>query len=267
MSPALTIRRLALGFGAASALLAACTVGPKYTTPTPPAPEDGQFASAAAAIAAADQPPPNWWKLYNTPALDDLVQDALTHNKNLLVAAANLRYARAALSLARAGRYPTTTISAGAQEGVTSDTLFARRLEGLTNTPDPTALYSLGLDASYEVDLFGRVHRTVQAAAADYQAQKAAEDATRISVAGETTRAYVNACAYAQELAVANESVNLVTQNYEVIEKQAQFGAVSDFDVARARQLVAQTRAAVPGFRRAAPHRPVRAGCPYGPHA
>ena len=242
------VRSLALGLGAASALLAGCTVGPKYTAPTPPAPQDGKFASAAAAIAAADQPPPNWWKLYNTPALDALVQDALTHNKNLLAAAANLRNARAALSLARAGRYPTATISAGAQEGVTGDALFARRLKGLTSAPDPTALYDLGLDASYEVDLFGRIHRTVQAAAADYQAQKAAEDATRISVAGETTRAYVNACAYAQELAVANESVNLVTQNYEVIQKQAQFGAVSDFDVARARQLVAQTRAAVPAF-------------------
>jgi NodT family efflux transporter outer membrane factor (OMF) lipoprotein len=234
--------------GAASALLIGCTVGPKYTTPTPPAPAGDTFASAAGTIAAADQPPPNWWKLYNTPALDDLVKEALTHNKNLLVSAANLRYARAALSLARAGRYPTATISAGSQEGVTADTLFARRLEGLTGAPDATALYSAGLDASYEIDLFGRIHRAVQAAAADYQAQKAAEDATRISVAGETTRAYVNACAYAQELAVANESLNLVTQNYEVIQKQAQFGAASDFDVARARQLVAQTRAAVPAF-------------------
>jgi NodT family efflux transporter outer membrane factor (OMF) lipoprotein len=241
------VRALALALAVSATLTAGCTVGPKYARPAPTAPPNGQFVSTTPAIAAADQPPPNWWKLYNTPALDDLVQEALVHNKNLLQAAANLRYARAALSLARAGRYPSTTLSAGAQEGVTADSLFASRLEG-AGTPPATALYSVGLDASYEVDLFGRIRRTVQAAKADYEAQKATEDATRISVAGETTRAYVNACAYAQELSVARQSLDLVTQNYQVILKQAQFGAVDDFDVARARQLVSQTQASVPGF-------------------
>ena len=241
------IRILTLGLASSATVMAGCTVGPKYARPVPGAPPNGQFVSTTAAIAAADQPPPNWWKLYNTPALDDLVQEALVHNRNLLQAAANLQYARAALSLARAGRYPSTSLTAGAQEGVSSSALFASRLEG-AGTPPATALYSVGLDASYEVDLFGRIRRTVQAAKADYEAQKSAEDAARISVAGETTRAYVNACAYAQELSVARQSVDLVTQNYQVILKQAQFGVVDDFDVARARQLVAQTQASVPGF-------------------
>jgi NodT family efflux transporter outer membrane factor (OMF) lipoprotein len=104
----------------------------------------------------------------------------------------------------------------------------------------------VGLDVSYEVDLFGRVRRTIQAARADYEAQQATEDIARISVAGETTRAYVNACAYAQELDVAQRSLKLVTQNYQLTVQQADAGAATDFDVARARELVAQIRATLP---------------------
>jgi NodT family efflux transporter outer membrane factor (OMF) lipoprotein len=227
--------------------LGSCAVGPHYVAPTPPADGVSGFVSSQAAIASSVEPPADWWRLYATPAIDQLVQEALTHNRNLLVAAANLAEARAALALARAGRFPATTLSAGAQYGVTSDTAFA---DTLLDRPasNPSPFYSVGLDASYEVDLFGRVRRTIQAAAADYGAQRAAEDAIRISVAGETTRAYVNACAYARELEVARQSLAVVTQTEEVTEKEAAAGSASDFDVARARELVAQTRASLPVY-------------------
>jgi NodT family efflux transporter outer membrane factor (OMF) lipoprotein len=77
---------------------------------------------------------------------------------------------------------------------------------------------------------------------------QAAQDVTRISVAAETTRAYVNACAYAQELAVARQSLDLVTQSYQVTVKEADAGSASNFDVARARALVEQTRATLPAY-------------------
>ena len=129
----------------------------------------------------------------------------------------------------------------GAQYGVSSYSAFAHQLEE-AGAASPSALYSVGMDVSYEVDLFGRIHRAVQAAAADYDATRAAEDITRVTVAGETTRAYLNACAYAQEYAVAEKSLELVTQTYDVTVKEEQFGSVSAFDVARARQVVEQTR-------------------------
>jgi NodT family efflux transporter outer membrane factor (OMF) lipoprotein len=232
---------------AAAVALAGCAVGPRYAPPTPPAPATPQFAASTPAVASGAQPPANWWQLYQTPALDGLVQAALTHNKNLLIAAANLAEARAALSLARTGLFPSTTVTAGAQYGVTPDAAFARELEH-SGPASPTPTYTVGLDVSYEVDLFGRVRRTVQAAKADYEAQQAAEDIARISVAGETTRAYVNACAYAQELGVAQHSLEVVTQGYELTVREADAGAATDFDVARARELVAQTRSTLPVF-------------------
>jgi NodT family efflux transporter outer membrane factor (OMF) lipoprotein len=231
----------------ASAVLGGCTVGPRYAPPAMATAADQGFAAATTKIASADAPPPNWWRLYNAPALDALVQEALAHNKNLLVAAANLAYARDALAQARAGRYPSTQISAGAQYGITSLGQVTSQIE-TGRAASPAGYYTGGLDVSYELDLFGQIHRAVQAAAANVQAVQAAEDVTRISVAAETTRAYVNACAYAQELGVAQQSLDLVTQTYQVTVREGDAGAASEFDIARARALVEQTRATLPAY-------------------
>jgi NodT family efflux transporter outer membrane factor (OMF) lipoprotein len=235
-------------FLALSLLLSGCVVGPTYQPPVAPGPPGGAFsASLAPTAGSAEQPPPNWWKLYDDPALDALVQEALTHNANLEVAAANLAQARAALSLAKAGRYPSTVVSSSAEYGVTSSAAAGAASAG-RGAPAASGFYSAGLDASYEIDLFGRIRRAVQAARADLEAQKAAEDVARISVAGETTRAYLDACAYAEELAVARRSVDIINQTYELTATQVRFGVASDFDLARVRQLVAQTRATLPTY-------------------
>jgi NodT family efflux transporter outer membrane factor (OMF) lipoprotein len=248
--PALACVLSLAGLGLAVAL-AGCAVGPNYVAPgTPPAeaPGGGRFVSDAPA--SAQPPPAQWWELYDVPALDELVQDALVHNKNLLQAAANLAQARGALDQARAGRFPTTTLSGGFEHGVSSETLLVRRSENgeAASAPSPQNYYSYGLDVSYEVDLFGRIRRGIGAAKADVDAQVAAEDVVRVTVAAETTRAYVNACAYAQELAVARESLRVAEQALALIQSERNAGAVSDFEVARQRALVEQTRATLPTF-------------------
>jgi NodT family efflux transporter outer membrane factor (OMF) lipoprotein len=227
--------------------LSGCAVGPHYATPTPPAPSTPAFVSATPAATSADQPSPTWWRLYEDPAIDPLVREALVHNNNLLVAAGNLAEARGALALANAGRFPATTISAGAQYGVTADKQLADEIRGL-GPASPGWLYTAGLDVSYEVDLFGRVRKTIQAAKADYEAQQAAEDVVRVSVAGETTRAYLNACAYGEELAVAQRALDTVTQTYEVTANQARDGGASQFDVVRAKEQVEQVRSNLPTY-------------------
>lgn len=226
--------------------LAACNVGPDYAPPKPPAPPSENFVSNTATIALPDEPPSKWWELYNVPAIDSLVQEALTHNTDLLVAAGNLAQARGALDLARAGQFPSTTTSAGVQWGVSSTRQTLNSLGGKEGAPSPATFYSVGLDASYEVDLWGHVRRAIESARANLEAQQAAEDVVRISVAGETTRAYVDACAYEQELDVARHSLDIVTQSYNVTAKQVRDGSASNFDLARAAELVAETKATVP---------------------
>ena len=232
------IRRSLAMAGAACLALAGCAVGPDYKAP--PTPTTAGFAAATPAIATPAAPSGDWWRLYQDPALDGLIQAALANNKDIAVAAANLAEARGLLGEARAGRYPSTNVGAGAQYGRGAAFLGVRPPQGWTFSP--------AFDVSYEVDLFGRVSRTIEAAGADTDAAAAAADAVRVSVVAETARAYAEACADAQSLAVVRRSVDLVSQTLDITVRRRDAGAVPDFDVARARALVEQTRASAPSF-------------------
>ena len=168
--------------------------------------------------------------------LDKLVQQALVENTDLKVAAANLSYAQALVGEARAGLFPTTTLSGGAPYGKTAPALKAR------------TSYEAGFVAAYQVDLFGRIRRGIEAARANAQAVQDAQNVVRVTVAAETAGAYANACAYAEEAQVARQSLEMTQQTYDILVKQHTLGAVSDLDVAREATLLDQARAAVPGL-------------------
>ena len=229
-----------------AALLAGCAVGPRYVQPSTPPAGAGAFASANGQVFSPTPPQPDWWRLYDDPVLDGLVQKALTRNADLEAAAANLARARGALEEARAGLFPTTDISAGATYGKSST---ADLVSQLTGTPAKTGWAFDGqLDVSYELDLFGRVRRTIEASRADAQAVAAAEDLVRVSVAAETARAYANACAYAESLDVARRSTDLAQQLYDLTVRQRDLGARSDVDTSSAGVVLAQARAAIPNL-------------------
>ena len=82
MSRSRRLRAIALAMAAAA--LAGCEVGPNFARPEAPTPKTSGFLAAAPAAAAANEPPANWWRLYDSPAIDELVQGALVHNKSLL---------------------------------------------------------------------------------------------------------------------------------------------------------------------------------------
>lgn len=234
-----------------AALLSACTVGPRYRTPEVAPAAPGGFAEASAATSAAP-PPGRWWRLYDDPALDVLVQRALVRNTDLRQAAANLEEARSVLDQTLAGRLPSTTVGAGASRNrnAAAAAQAAGAGSGATGTaarpPQPFNLFQGSLAASYEVDLFGRVRRAVDAARADTEALAAAQDLVRTAVAADTTQAYVLACTSAQQADVARRSQALVDESYGILVRQRDLGAASDYDVANVRTLLEQARALVP---------------------
>jgi NodT family efflux transporter outer membrane factor (OMF) lipoprotein len=108
---------------------------------------------------------------------------------------------------------------------------------------------------TYQVDIFGQIRRTIEAASASADAALAAEDAARVTVAGETASAYANLCGYGRQIAVAKASLAVVQQTYDLTRQQRDAGALSDFDVEREAVLLEQSRASIPpleGQRRAA---------------
>ncbi len=266
--------------GTAMVMLSACTVGPNYVRPATPATSANGFAEIARAntvstAASAAPLPDSWWRLYNDPVVDRLVGEALAHNTDIRVAAANLERARAVLAEQRGARLPTTDASASAtrsrvisgQAGTTGGTgtggVGGTGPTGTSSTgagptgAGPTGIgggafetnyYSLGFDASYEVDLFGGVSRAIEAARGDRDATAAQLDAARVAVAAETARAYATACSNGAQAAVARDTVKLQRQTLNLTRTLFDAGRGARRDVARADVLLAQTEAQIPAF-------------------
>jgi outer membrane protein, multidrug efflux system len=229
---------------AAALLLAGCaTVGPEHVPPPSPASAVGPFVSGTGPLFSDAAPRDDWWRLYQDPTLDALVAEALVANKDLAVAAANLRQARALLRESRAARYPSTAVGGSAGYGRAS----AAEL-GQDEPFEDDSRYDVGLDVAYEVDLFGRIRRSVEAARADADAAAFALEAVRVSVAAETARAYAEACASARQLTVARRTLALQAQSAGLTARSVEAGRGTRLDVARVEALEAQTRASLPGF-------------------
>ena len=230
---------------AASALaLAACAVGPGYKAPqsaSAPA-ATGAFVSANGPAVSLAPVEADWWRLYDDPVLDGLVADALASNTDVRVAVANIARARAALRGARSDRLPQTQIGAGANYG--------RNPEGqrLPSADREDWTVDVGANISYEVDLFGRVSRSVEAARGDSEAAEANADAVRVIVAADTTQAYADAASGAARLDVARRIVGLLGQQVTLTQRRKEVGMATGLDLARITTLRDQRAADIPAI-------------------
>jgi NodT family efflux transporter outer membrane factor (OMF) lipoprotein len=234
-------------------VLGGCTLGPRYAPPTPPAGAAAPLVSLKPEAETTAEAPDAWWRLYQDPLLDQYLDEAFAANTDLRQAEANLTAARAVLEASRAGTYPATVNETAAVYG--RDPTTDEILEIVGAKPQTIWLFDGVFDASYELDLFGRVRRSIEASKADAQAAEAGRDIFRITVAAETTRAYAQVCTLGEQLAVARHSLDVVTREARITAERHDAGANSEFDVVRAQALVAQTRSAIPpleGQRRAA---------------
>ena len=170
------------------------------------------------------EPVPNaWWHLYDSTLLDQLVAEAMTANADLRAAQANLERSAALLAEARAQRQPSASVNFDPSYQQLSAESYLH-----SGSLAPTGLYDTGLSVSYEIDLFGRLRRVIEAAKADDEAIKAAYDLTRINVAAETARAYAVVCNTGEQLAVARRSLQLQLRSAEVTRRSARGGPSPD---------------------------------------
>ncbi|MFS0849816.1 efflux transporter outer membrane subunit [Novosphingobium panipatense] len=225
------------------ALSACATAGPDYHLP-----EDAvvNAPSAQANFTAAKGPgfsqeplPERWWRLYEDPRLDGLVEQALAANTDLRVAEANLERAEAILREAAASRTLQTGLTGGIDLSRQSAT--GRPLPGVITD-------NLGLALSYPLDLRGKLRRAIEASAADREAVEAARDAVRVSVAAATTRAYAQVCAANYQLGVTQRVVQLQRQTLSATQRLQKGGRGTAFDVSRASAAVESSAAALPAF-------------------
>lgn len=233
----------------ASTALAGCTVGPDYRPAS--AAELGVPATySVAADTAAQADLTRWWASFDDPMLGQLVDQARTANLDIAQAVARLRQAREGLVQARADLLPSLSGSAGYNRsfnvvgGSSTITLPDGTVTNISRGSGDS--FSLGLDTSYQVGLFGEVRRTVEASGAQYAASGYDYATVLTSIQAEVARNYVLARLYQAQLVNARDSLAIQDDNLEIAGFRVQAGLVSSLDAEQARAQRAQTAANIP---------------------
>lgn len=215
---------LALALGGCSVFGGAPKV-PEHAIPLP-----ADWSDQGDAVAAYDDA--KYWDALGDPALSALVEQALNQNLDLAQSATRLAQAREALTQARASFLPQVNASAGGTQGF---------LDGAGNPA-----FNLGVDASWEADLFGRIGGSANAAHFDYEAAGFSLADLRRSLAGQVATQVISARATAQQLAIARDTLRNQDENLQIARWRNQAGLVSSLDVEQARSQRAQTAASIP---------------------
>ncbi|MDI1290984.1 MAG: efflux transporter outer membrane subunit [bacterium] len=243
----------------ATALLIAisgCTVGPDYQSPeisTPaafhaPGEKPEQATSAATNATASDVQLASWWTVMNDPMLSELVDRAISDNHDIRIARARTREARALRGATQSGLYPTVDVGAGASRSRASEKTDAGFFSG--DSSDST-LFVTGLDASWELDVFGGVRRGIEAADADLAASIENERDVLVSLISETALSYTELRGLQRRLYVVNESVRAQRESVELIDSRFRAGLSSELQVSQALAQLAIRESLRPGLQAA----------------
>ncbi len=216
----------------APALAGLPAVGPDYVRPDAPRAEayrDAGHSDAWKTAAPADHfARGEWWTLFGDDTLNELEVRALAANQDLRAAAARVEQARAAAGLARSAYWPQVAVGGVVTRERTSTTTDNVQPNPLTTT------YRAPLEASWEIDLFGRVRRLGESSRAEAAASAAAFESVRLALTAEVATNYFSLVAVEREWAVVRDTVGLRRRAAELITARMRSGTAADLDVARA---------------------------------
>jgi multidrug efflux system outer membrane protein len=224
-------------------LITACvSVGPDYVRPDTQTsavwhtPLKGGLVSGE----TDDKTLSTWWTTLNDPVLNSLVNRALANNLDLKKAGASIREAHAKRGVAAADLFPTFDATGSAARSRTSKS---------TGSGSTTTLYNAGFDATWELDIFGGVRRSVEAAEADLEASQEDMRNVLISLLGEVVLNYIDVRTYQTKLSAAETNLDAQRETFQIVTWRNQAGLVDELDVEQARYNLESTRSAIPALR------------------
>jgi NodT family efflux transporter outer membrane factor (OMF) lipoprotein len=234
--------------GAAALLLAGCNVGPDYQKPSVPmtdtfkeevTPAAYRTAGKWAAAQPSDQlPRGNWWTIFGDPRLNAMEDELTASNQNLKMAEARFREARAMIGVQGSAQYPTLTV--GGTVNSVQDS--SHQPYFLFKNPQPQGLFELPLDLSYEVDLWGRVRRTVAAAREEAQATAADLATASLSLHAELAFDYIELRSADAQERLLDDTVKAYTRALSLTQNRLSGGMSPASDVAQAQTQLDTTR-------------------------
>jgi NodT family efflux transporter outer membrane factor (OMF) lipoprotein len=262
-------RRLAFLAGLAGATaLTGCTVGPDFQRPGWASPESW-FAGPkepvrpSPSIPVAEPIDPNWWTLFGDPVLTGLEKRVAGENLDVQVAAIRLTESRAQLGVAQAAQLPSLNgnasyvrqqssnhgvfvviPSAAGANGASGNTVGGVKSQGL----QPFDIWQGGFDASWEVDFWGRVRRSVESATATAEAANEARRSALMASLAEVARDYIQLRGAQAQLQIARDNVSTARQSLNLTQQRAAGGVTTDLDVANASAQLRTTLSQIPSL-------------------
>jgi NodT family efflux transporter outer membrane factor (OMF) lipoprotein len=240
------------------ALAGGCAVGPNYHTPHIATPE--HYAAAVSdSPPAADIEAAQWWQALKDPELDSLIGRAVSGNPDLLIALDRLQAARTFEAALVGAALPEAGASAGAGRGTGTDLTRGRAAQSLVSADSTTGLQHInelgGFDAVWELDVFGKYRREIEAARYDTEATRAARNAVLVAVISDLARAYVDLRGLQERAAVLDGATGALRESLRIVSIRYQRGITNELDEtlatrelaaleARAAPVAAQIRAA-----------------------
>jgi NodT family efflux transporter outer membrane factor (OMF) lipoprotein len=234
--------------GPIAVALGACAAGPNYVRPTAPTPAEFKESKGWKSAEPKDQlPRGKWWEVYGDKDLDALMEQVNVSNQNIKQAEAQYRAARALVQAARAAYFPTVGASAsvtrapGRSGVVTGGGTSSSTLQGtggkVTNT------YTASLDASWEIDIWGKLRRAAENAAANMNASAADLDAARLSAQAELALDYFQLRVTDEEKRLFDANVAALEKSLSITQNQYKVGVAAQSDVAQAQTQLKSTQA------------------------
>ena len=234
--------RRAAWVSAVALLATGCTVGQNYTRPVMPAPDQYRFVQGPEQAASiADAP---WMTVFSDPALQQLIHDAIAGNLDLRLAAARVEEARARAGIARSFRFPTIDAFGGytANQG-SRNSQPPQANEGDDRTFNNT---SLGVQAAWDADLFGRIRRQSEAATAVYLSTEQGRRAVLVALVGDVASAYFRLRELDLQLEIARRTLGINDDTVSYFQNRLQGGVSNRVEVDQIRANRALTAATIP---------------------
>jgi multidrug efflux system outer membrane protein len=218
----------------------ACAVGPNYAPPEPEMP-DRWHEELARGLAEGEAALQTWWTTLEDARLDSLIERAVAGNRDLRRAVARVDEARARRGIARGQWFPSLdALASYSRDRISEEAL---PLPGAGEARD---FYSVGLDASWELDVFGRIRRSTEAADASLQATVEDYRDTLVALLAEVGLAYVDVRTFQQRIEYAENNVRTQRQSLRLTRDRNKAGLVSDLDVRQAELNLASTESFIP---------------------
>lgn len=245
-----------------SVALTACSVGPEFSRPEVAAPDQWQATQVKDVTSqpAAQEIDPQWWTSFNDATLNDLAQRALSANFDVRIAAIHVAQSRAQRKGAAGDRWPTVSASASYQRERISEFGTGTRLIDAIGVPgkrdaiidvlsEPHEVYQAGFDASWELDLWGRVRHAIESADASVTASVEELHAAQLSLLAEVARSYLELRGLQEQIRIADSDIQAGEELLQLTADRAAGGLVTQLDVAGQRAHLADARARVPQLR------------------